>query len=155
MRIELTHCVDAAWYRFHEKYKATAITTFRRLSILLNSDGSKDDQINIKKQDNIEINDYMIGAPLVWRELPVDDQLEHALGDQEDELASGMEVTAITTQAEEDEAMGKEEDNDNSPCDDVEYIDKAQGEALATSCMKLTLLKSSQSLIYERIVTCM
>lgn len=39
------------------------MTTFRRLGVSLNLDGSEDHEISIKMQDDIEIGDCMIGVP--------------------------------------------------------------------------------------------
>lgn len=93
----------------------------------------------------------MIRVPLAWQGLPVDAQLEHVevLGDKRDELASGMEVTAILAQDEEDEEREAEEDNDNSSCKDVEYVDKAQEEALSTTATRQVQLFILQDDISE------
>lgn len=147
-RVELTRWVGAAWERFHEKYKTTIKTTFRRLGISLNPDGTEDHEISIKKQDDLQVGDYMIGAPAEWQDIPIDAQLElvEALSEEEDELASGMEVTL----AEEDDRVEEEqEEQDNDgPGDDREYIDVAQEEALATTAtqqLQLFTLKDDGS----------
>ncbi|RPA95605.1 hypothetical protein L873DRAFT_1845917 [Choiromyces venosus 120613-1] len=74
-RILTTNCVGDAWYLFCLEKKKLVENVFRKVGLSLPADGSKDDELNIKGFEVIEIGDWKIDGKeveaILYNDIPI------------------------------------------------------------------------------------